>query len=197
MRLHTEPLSPRHFAHKKNYKHPPSNLKWIIRFVGKYCFCEQSDVPGDSAGPLRPVSPLSGTNTAEGWLRSERGIFLAAQNNKRCSGRCENLKRRQGRGRIEGWIRTQIKNARRAHTRAHAVVQCSSSFQHNIIWQQRSFRSVWPHTGFAAMGNKIKKPIFLQLCPETQTFQCAMDRNRQSGHNQSKDMHGPSALICP
>lgn len=123
----------------------------------------------------------------EGWLHCKRWIFLAVKNNKQCFESCENIKRSQG---GEG-MRAGSGQRRRmhaAHTHIHTVVQCSSSFQHNIIRQQRSFRGVWSHTGFTAVGNKIKKPIFLQLWPDTQTFLCARERKRQPGHNQSNDL---------
>lgn len=74
----------------------------------------------------------------------------------------------------------------------YTVVQCSSSFQHNIIWQQRSFRGGWSHTGFTAMRNKIKKPIFLQFQPKKEKiktdFCVCEERKRQSDHNQSNDL---------
>ena len=103
----------------------------------------------------------------------------------RCFEICENVKWKQrGEGMTAG--SGQRCRMRGAHTRR--AVQCSSSFQHNIIRQQRGFRSVWSHTGFTAMGNKIKKPIFLQLWPKTQTFLSMREAKRQLGRNQSNDL---------
>lgn len=105
-------------------------------------------------------------------------------------------------------IKTEMQNAWQTHTctQKHSctVVQCSSSFQNNIIRQQRSFRVVWSHTGFTAMGNKIKKAIFLQLWPKKTNFSLCARRERDgqtiikamTSYQVSRGMHGPSALIC-
>lgn len=75
------------------------------------------------------------------------------------------------------------------HAHTNRAARCSSSFQHNIIRQQRSFRSVWSHTGFTAMGNKIKKNNFLAtLAQNTNFFLCAREGKRRPGHNQSNDL---------